>query len=499
MTSKPKFIPRPAESAEVIEARWKKKKARIEHLSTEIRRLRLNITSWLKSDDEKEFLTALVIAMMDKTFERIGNNSSAENGHYGVTGWQKNHVAISGNQITLHYTGKSGVEHEKVFSDEKLARALKRAIKNSPSKYIFETSDGFRIKADRVNRVLKDFGINSKDLRGYGANRLTSEALNKIEPEETDKKRKKQLNKILKGVAGKVGHGRPTLKKHYLVPELWDTWVDEGKVIDLKDMGYLEKGGEAKPPAIEAEDAAEIPKANFNKVKTSSYQIFEVTANRKSIVAKIFVRPQVHYDNKEFKGRIFTLDEFKDWYSGGKEFTYYYDWNGFNVPDSTIKKFIDGKFNPLTPDEKWLIENIKSSGINLREPFYLVGYSNDDESTRNHELSHALYYLSSEYKKSADKIIDSIPKHELGTLNDFMGVRKYHPSVYKDEMQAYLMADKDYLQRYGGWNPSYEPHHHKLVEAFNKYFNKSRERKYRSSQSARPFNEYYAEEGWLIL
>src|SRR3990172_5856882 len=136
MPAQKTFVPRPAESPEVIEARWKKKKERIEHLSTEIRRLRLNISSWIKSDDEKEFLTALVIAMMDKTFERIGNNASAENGHYGVTGWKKSHVKVDGNKIILQYTGKSGVEHEKSFSDERLAKALKKAIKNSPSPYI---------------------------------------------------------------------------------------------------------------------------------------------------------------------------------------------------------------------------------------------------------------------------------------------------------------------------------------------------------------------------
>jgi DNA topoisomerase IB len=84
-------------------------------------------------------------------------------------------ISISGNSINLDYTGKSGVSHEKCFTDERIAKALKQAIKKSPSRYVFETSDGFRIKADRVNRYLKDFSISAKDIRGFLANQFTLE------------------------------------------------------------------------------------------------------------------------------------------------------------------------------------------------------------------------------------------------------------------------------------------------------------------------------------
>ena len=42
------FIPRPAESEEVIQARWKKKKERIAILSENIKRLKINVTKVLK-------------------------------------------------------------------------------------------------------------------------------------------------------------------------------------------------------------------------------------------------------------------------------------------------------------------------------------------------------------------------------------------------------------------------------------------------------------------
>ena len=42
--------------------------------------------------NEKDFLTALAVTTMLKTAERVGNNNSAsEKGHFGVTGFKKNH------------------------------------------------------------------------------------------------------------------------------------------------------------------------------------------------------------------------------------------------------------------------------------------------------------------------------------------------------------------------------------------------------------------------
>ncbi len=613
---KKQFIPKPAESREVIEARWKKKKESIENLSNNIRKLRTNYSKDLKSDNEKESLTALVVAIMDKTAERVGNMGSADNGHFGVTVFCKEHIKISGSTVNLDYVGKTGVPHEVCFTDERIANSLKVAMKKSPSKiynpktkrdepnpFVFVTSDGFHVNDEKIRRYLKPFGMKPKDLRGYFANQLTIKKLNRIEPEETDKKRKKQINKILKEVAEKVGHGRATLKKHYLVPELYDEFVQRGKIIDLSDFGYMEKGGDVvmakggevdlqkrlkysnefgkilgkhidqrgnilvgdlsmdtyemmqdlhasindsadndeevatytieafeldgdsikdkskfgskvnqclngvfdgknielkKGGEVEVEEDVKI-NANFNKVDCP-YQIYEITSNKKSDVARIVVRFQEHYDQKDFKDKIFTLDEFKKYYSGDKEFTYYYDWNGFNFPDYAVKKFLAGKFDPLSPEEKWLIDNIKAN-VDLSKPYYIIGYSSEDVPTVNHERAHALYYMSPEYKKSADAIIDSIPKSELGTLTKFMDVRNYHPSVYKDEMQAYLMADKEYLIRNNGWMDSYELYHQKLAMAFDKYFGggSKMSKGGKATVVKKSFSEYYAEEGWLIF
>jgi DNA topoisomerase-1 len=200
----------------------------------------------METVNEKDALTALVIAVMIKTSERVGNEDSADKGHYGVTCFRKKHVKIEGNKVILKYIGKSGVKHENSFTDETIANALKKAIQNSPNRYVFCTSNGFRIKASRVNEFLGQYNITCKDIRGHNANRWILDKLKNVEPDEKESKRKRQLSKIVKSVAEKIGHGRATLRNHYMIPELEYEFVEHGKVIDIKELGYYSSGGELK-------------------------------------------------------------------------------------------------------------------------------------------------------------------------------------------------------------------------------------------------------------
>lgn len=232
--------------------RWKKKKESLQELSNSIHRLRLKINKDMQSDDERSFLTALAIAVMDRSAERVGNDDSADNGHFGVTGFRKDHIKVVGNKVHLDYVGKSGTKHDKSISDIRIAQALKKAIKKAPGKYIFETSDGFRIKSDKINRYLEPFNISAKDLRGYNANKWIIEILKKQDgkwqllsdtKEKARKERKKIFNKAVKETAARVGHGAATLRKHYMVPELQTEYIEHGRIIDMKNIGYFRDGG----------------------------------------------------------------------------------------------------------------------------------------------------------------------------------------------------------------------------------------------------------------
>jgi hypothetical protein len=286
---------------EVLEKRWNKKKEQIEIMGSNLRKLRYNVTTDLKSEEEKVYLTALVVAIMLKTSERVGNETSEKNGHYGITGLRKKHVKVDGNKITLIYKGKSGVEHEKSFSDEKIATVLKKAIDKSPNYFVFNTSDGFRIKADRVNRILSELNLRSKDIRGYNANNFIVEKLKNLEPEEKESKRKRQFNKILRSVAEKVGHGAPTLRKHYMIPELETTFITTGTIIDITDRDTYEDGGaiekrkerETKDEKIKSISVGQVIDEKEFKSLTDVEVNFPITIVGDMKFRKVFIFPRL--------------------------------------------------------------------------------------------------------------------------------------------------------------------------------------------------------------
>lgn len=224
-----------AEMTKEEKYRRQKKCKSLRTLSENIQSLRNNVTRDLKSDDEKKKLTALAIALIDKTAERVGNSSSADNGHFGVTGWQNKHISVNGGKVELKYVGKSGVSHEKQFTDKKIADLLKKLKqKNTGNTPLLTTSDGFSIKSAQVNRYLKDFGITAKDIRGYAANTMIIQMLNNSNKSTDEDERKKKFREVIKSVAEKVGHQQATLKQHYLLPDIEESYVKRSKVKEIK-------------------------------------------------------------------------------------------------------------------------------------------------------------------------------------------------------------------------------------------------------------------------
>lgn len=212
-----------------IEKRWQSKRESIYNLRDNINKLKRSLRADLYSSDEASRLTAAIIRIMIATSERIGNEESAKNGHFGITQFKPKHISVDGNKIELKYVGKSGVDHDKSFSDERVASILKDLLKRK-NQYIFTTEDGFRIRPDKVNRYLKRFNAKSKDIRGFNANRMMVMELSKYGYVKEEKDRKKIFNQSLRKIASKIGHGAPTLRKQYLLPEIEEQFYSTGKL-----------------------------------------------------------------------------------------------------------------------------------------------------------------------------------------------------------------------------------------------------------------------------
>lgn len=221
---KKKFIP---EDPKVIKKRWEYKRESIYNLKKNLSKLRAQVSKDLHSGDEREKLTALIVRIMLNTSERIGNDESASNGHFGITGFKNKHISVSGSKVTLDYKGKSGVDHEKSFSDATVAKILK-GLKARNNKFIFTTKDGFRITAEKVNRYLSQFDAKSKDIRGFNSNHLMVRELKRIGKVSDEKERPKVFNAALKKIGEQIGHLPTTLRKHYLLPEIEENFYKRG-------------------------------------------------------------------------------------------------------------------------------------------------------------------------------------------------------------------------------------------------------------------------------
>jgi len=156
-------------------------------------------------------------------------------------------------------------------------------------------------------------------------------------------------------------------------------------------------------------------------------------------LASTFLRFQEHYESPEFRGKFFSLDEYKKWYTEMKGgFTYYTDWSGFNIPSHILNPFLEGRFDPLSEREQIFLEHFKE----MRHPFYIIGLSRDLDSekaktTLMHEKAHGLYYTKPDYKKMVDEVLG---KYDLSLIKDWLrSMSGYHESVLDDESHAYTL------------------------------------------------------------
>lgn len=181
------------------------------------------------------------------------------------------------------------------------------------------------------------------------------------------------------------------------------------------------------------------------KVSKVNEHICLVQATDQATLGNTFLRFQEHYESPEWKGKIFTVGQFKAWYSNtyGQN-SYERDWTGFNIPSYVLEPFIKGLFDPLTPLEQEFLNLFKYR----TDKFYIIGAQDNDSSTLQHEICHALYYTNDSYRIAVEKLL-KLYKRQLGPVYDHIARMMYHKSVWNDEVHAYVSADAEYLSSEG--------------------------------------------------
>ena len=162
-----------------------------------------------------------------------------------------------------------------------------------------------------------------------------------------------------------------------------------------------------------------------------AHKIYLLIFPNQKDLASTFLRFQEHYESPKFRGKIFSLKEYKKWYvSQQGKFSYYTDWNGFNIPSRILKPFYLGKFDPLSNREKVLLDLFKKE----KEDFYIIAILKKNNAVLNHEIAHGFYHTKSSYKKAVLLVLKKYNTTKLRKI--LIATSGYHKSVLDDEVHA---------------------------------------------------------------
>lgn len=177
------------------------------------------------------------------------------------------------------------------------------------------------------------------------------------------------------------------------------------------------------------------------KITKINDNIFKVEIATPYDLAMTFIRPQEYYENPEWREKIFTLGQFKDWYTRKYgAFTYSSDWSGFNIPGHVLAPFYAGLFDPLTENERRFLEVFEHRTLN---EIYIIGVTPNSDSLE-HEICHGLFYTNQNYRLEVQDLITT-NRAAFDEVFKCVSGKMYHESVWLDEVHAYSSADYEWL------------------------------------------------------
>jgi DNA topoisomerase I len=200
-----------------------------------------------QKDLTEEKVIATVIALMERTYIRIGNQGYEKMyGSYGLTTLKDKHVDISGSDIKFSFKGKKGVYHKITLKNKKLARIVK-ACRDIPGSELFQyfDQDGNRkgIDSGKVNHYIKAItksDFTAKDFRLWAGSLNILRVFKALGEATTKTSCKQNIVIALEEVSKKLGNTRTVCRKYYVHPGLIKLYEENSLQKYLKELDSLE-------------------------------------------------------------------------------------------------------------------------------------------------------------------------------------------------------------------------------------------------------------------
>ncbi|HVZ29117.1 MAG TPA: DNA topoisomerase IB [Asticcacaulis sp.] len=186
----------------------------------------------------REKVLATVVALLEKTLIRVGNDEYARaNQSYGLTTLRDEHVEISGETIRFRFKGKSGKEWNLKLSDRRIAHVIRACAEIDGQelfKYIDDDGVVRDVSSSDVNAYLRDITgqpFTAKDFRTWTGSVLAAMALSGFEIFDSQTQAKKNVVAAIEQVAKRLGNTPSVCRKCYVHPDIVGAYF-EGGLID---------------------------------------------------------------------------------------------------------------------------------------------------------------------------------------------------------------------------------------------------------------------------
>ncbi|UHG93714.1 DNA topoisomerase IB [Spirosoma oryzicola] len=179
----------------------------------------------------REKVIAIALSVMEQTLIRVGNAAyEKEYGSYGLTTLKNRHVKAEGSNLRFSFKGKKGIYHDITLQDRRLAKLVKDC-REIPGKELFQylddEGDRHSIDSGMVNDYLHETmgeDFSAKDFRTWAGTVNALRLLVELEPCESEKELKKNVNTVLDEVSHKLGNTRTVCRKHYIHPQVLESY-----------------------------------------------------------------------------------------------------------------------------------------------------------------------------------------------------------------------------------------------------------------------------------
>lgn len=176
---------------------------------------------------------AAVVRLLDETSIRIGNEQYArQNGTFGLTTLQAEHVAVTGETLHFHFVGKEHKEHVLDVRDPRVAELIKQC-EDLPGQEIFHYLDRsgreHTIGSHDVNEYLREVtgeDFTAKNFRTWHGTVTAAASLNESGDFDSEAQARKNIARAIDAASLRLGNTPAVCRKSYVDPLVLEAYVE---------------------------------------------------------------------------------------------------------------------------------------------------------------------------------------------------------------------------------------------------------------------------------